>query len=158
MELVSIKSIYNHRKCSQYSNWLHAAWSRGCSSSPSRVQNFHVSVSTRSALGIIQSSIKCVTGSFPGVKWPGCEVHHSSPITSTLYNLYSPEFVQWFCVSVVQIPCQASCLPHPKLNMYNASDWLFLSPGSQSGDPELQCISLPHAPNPVPVTNARIIL
>jgi len=40
--------------------------------------------------------------------------------------------------------------------MYNASDWLFLPQGSQSGDLELQYISLPHGTNPVPVTDTRI--
>jgi hypothetical protein len=53
---------------------------RGRSSSPGRVKNFLLSMSSTPALGSTQSPIQWVPGAFsPGVKRPGREADHSPP-------------------------------------------------------------------------------
>jgi hypothetical protein len=55
-------------------DWLRAGRPRGWSSSPDRVKNFHLCIPL--SLGPIQPPIEWA----PGVKWPGREAYHSSPI------------------------------------------------------------------------------
>jgi hypothetical protein len=53
---------------------------RGRSSSPSGVKNFHISISSRPALGLILPPIQRVPGALsPGVKRQGREADHSPP-------------------------------------------------------------------------------
>jgi hypothetical protein len=47
---------------------------RGCSSSPSKVKNFHFSISSKPVLGSTQPPFQCVPGAIsPGVKRQGRE-------------------------------------------------------------------------------------
>jgi hypothetical protein len=63
-----------------YSDWLRAGRQRGRNSSPGSDKNFLFSTSYRPALGSTQPPIQWVPGALsPGVKWPGCETHHSPP-------------------------------------------------------------------------------
>jgi hypothetical protein len=81
---------------SRYSDWLLAGRKKCRSSSPGRVKNFLLSMSSRPPMGPTQPPIQCVSGALsPEVKRPGREADRS-PLTSAevikkldLYN-HSP--------------------------------------------------------------------
>jgi hypothetical protein len=51
--------------------------------SPGRVKNFHLSISSRPALGPTQPLIPWVPGAYsPGIERPGREADHSSPASA----------------------------------------------------------------------------
>jgi hypothetical protein len=72
--------------CSQYSNWLQAGQQRGWSSSPCRVKNVFLSISSRSALG--STPIQWVLGAVSrAVKWPGREADHAPPSSAEVKKM-----------------------------------------------------------------------
>jgi hypothetical protein len=61
----------------------------GGSSSPGRVKNFHLYISSRPALGSTPTSYKMGTGgSFPGVKRQGREADHSPPTSAEVKKMW----------------------------------------------------------------------
>jgi hypothetical protein len=76
---LSIKSTPNRSN----SNWLWAGRQRGRCSSPGRVKNFLISMSSRPAMGSTQPPIQWVPGALSrGVKRPGREADHSPPASA----------------------------------------------------------------------------
>jgi hypothetical protein len=74
---------------SRYSDWLRAEQQRGRSSNPSRVKNFHFSISYRPALGPTQPPIQWVPGELsPGVKRQGREADHSPPASAEFKKMW----------------------------------------------------------------------
>jgi hypothetical protein len=70
-------------ECSRYSDWLRAGRRRSRSSSHGRVQNFHISMSSRQDLGPIQLPIQWVPGAFsPEVKRAWRRADHSPPTSA----------------------------------------------------------------------------
>jgi hypothetical protein len=67
---------------SRYIDWLQAGRPSGWSSSPGRGKNFHISMSSRSAMGPTQPPIQWVPAAVsPGVKQPGREADYSPTST-----------------------------------------------------------------------------
>jgi hypothetical protein len=84
------------RWLSRCSDWLRAAWSRGRSSSPGSVENFHFSISSRLALGALS----------PGVKPQGREADHSpstnAQVNKTWIYTSTPHTPSWRSVCLVK--------------------------------------------------------
>jgi hypothetical protein len=89
---------------SRYSDWLRAGRTRGRSSSPGRVKNFHFSMSSRPALGPTQPPFPWVLGALsPGLKQPRCEAGHSPPTSAEVKKT-------WVYTSTPPYVFMAQCL------------------------------------------------
>jgi hypothetical protein len=85
--IIYIYILYSVR--SQDSDWLWAGRLRGQSSSPGRVKNFLLSMSSRLAVWSTQPPIQWVPGLFPqGGKRPGREADHSLPASAEVKKIW----------------------------------------------------------------------
>jgi hypothetical protein len=89
IQLRSKINLWRYFCCwSRYSDWLRGGRPRGWSSSPSRVKNFLLPMSSRPAVGSTQPPVEWVPGTLSsGVKQSGREADYSSQASAKVKNM-----------------------------------------------------------------------
>ena len=117
-------SVWQQGWCSLYSNSLNGGWSSVRTPAAARL-----SIPVQTGPNTYPASCTMGTGSFPGIKWPGCGTDYPSPLlTSRLWmsraNFHSPAVPTWHLIGWILLLLLLHTLYFHDLIHTQLSPWL----------------------------------